>query len=190
MAVREALERLSALGLLVKKQGAGTFVAESLAASSFNPLMPMILMDEKEMVPVLEFRKHFECGNIKLFMQHHVPEDVKALEDNYAEMVSNRYINPEKAGFLDVEFHQLIARGTRNLFAIKTSQIIKEIMGSHQRTLFTKIDSSNAIEYHLEILNNIKRGNAEIAALFMMRHIEISMEAVRKRLAAKEAGEE
>lgn len=182
VAVREALERLSALGLLVKRQGAGTFVAEPMAANSFNSLIPLILINEQEMFSFLEFRKHFECGNVRLFVEHHTPEDIGALEKNYEDMLTNRFKNPDVSGELDVEFHQLIARGTHNIFVVKTSQIIKEVMGAHQAVLFTKVDSTNAIENHLEILNNIKRGNTEIAALFMMRHIELSIENYRQRL--------
>ena len=190
VAVREALERLSALGLLIKKQGAGTFVAGPMTVNSCNSLLPMILLDEKDMLTVLEFRKHFECGNVRLFMEHHSPEDIAALEANYDEMLSHRFSDPEKSGTLDVEFHQLIARGTKNLFAIKTSHIITEVMGTHQSMLFTKVDSTNAIEYHIEILNNMKRGNAEIAALFMLRHIELSIEIYRKRLEGLKSGGE
>ncbi len=182
VAVREALERLSALGLLIKKQGSGTFVAPPMSATSFNPLLPMILVEEKDLLMVLEFRKHFECGNVRMFMRHHTPADVRALEDNYAEMIANRYADPERAGMLDVEFHHLIAAGTKNPFVVKTSQIIQDIMGAHQSTIFINVDSSNAVEYHLEILSNIKRGNDEIAALFMSRHIEIAMDAVRRNL--------
>lgn len=187
VAVREALERLSALGLLIKKQGAGTFVAPPMSATSFNPLLPMILVEEKDLLMVLEFRKHFECGNVRIFMNHYAPEDIQALEENYREMVTHRFSDPEKAGMLDVEFHHLIATGTKNPFVIKTSQIIKEIMGAHQSTIFINVDSSNAVENHPEIINNIKRGNGEIAALFMYRHIEIAMEAVRRDLAHRQA---
>lgn len=190
VAVREALERLSALGLLVKKQGAGTFVAQPTADSSSNSLLSMILIDEKEMLAVLEFRKHFECGNVRLFMEHHTPEDIRALEKNYDDMLAFRFSDPAKAGSLDREFHQLIAKGTHNILAIKTSHIIHEVMGSHQPLLFTKVDSTNAVENHLEIIKNIKRGSTEIAALFMMRHIELSIEQYHRRLEELMSGRE
>ncbi len=180
VAVREALERLSAIGLLNKKQGAGTFVAKPMAAKAFNSLLPMLLIEEKDLLTVLEFRKHFERGNIAMFMEHHTPEDIQALERNYEEMVAHHLTDPEKSGLLDIEFHQLIAEGTRNAFVIKTSRIIKEIMGSLQAMLFAKIDATNAIEYHREIINNIKRGYPDIAAMFMDRHIENSMLIVRR----------
>lgn len=188
VAVREALERLAAVGLLVKKQGAGTFVAKPMAANAFNTLLPLFLVEEKDILTIMEFRKHFEYGTVRMFVRNHSAEELAGLERNYDEMVACRHVNPERSGMLDIEFHQLIANGTKNIFAIKTSQIVKEVMGSLQATMFAMVDSANAVEYHREIVKSIRRGHDDIAAMFMYQHIETSMEAVRHWLERGNAG--
>lgn len=189
-AVREAVERLVTLGLLVKKQGSGTFVAEPDPGSVFNSLFPMILLDETNVVRLLEFRSQFEYGNVTLFAQCAQPEDFAALEENFSAMMASRPVDIELSGRLDFEFHQLIATGTRNPFIIRISNILTGILLSHQKILHRLGDPDNAGEYHRDIINNLKKGNTEVAALLMRKHITISIESFsRNTQAMRQAGE-
>lgn len=177
VAVREAVERLVALGLLVKKQGSGTFVAEPEAEGCFNSLFPMILLDKNNTRMLLEFRCHFDSANVKMFMQHHTPEDIEALEANYEKMLAVRHSDPELSGRLDFEFHQIIAMGTKNPFVIRISKILTGILLSHQAELYRTADLDNAYKHHREVIDFIKRGDGKIAAALMRKHIKISMRA-------------
>ncbi len=185
IAVREAVERLVTLGLLVKKQGSGTYVAAPDADSCFNSLFPMILLDETNTLLLLEFRCQFEYGNIKLFMQHHRPEDIVALEENFAAMVAARPVNLELSGHLDFEFHQIIAMATRNPFVIRISNILTGILRTHQKLLHKLGDPDNPVEYHGDIIKYLKRGDGEMAALLMRKHIGISIESFQRNTQAQ-----
>ncbi|MDR1519121.1 MAG: FCD domain-containing protein [Planctomycetota bacterium] len=184
-AVREAVERLVALGLLVKKQGSGTFVADPEADSCFNFLFPMILLDEDNTCLMLEFRSYFDTANVKLFMKHHEPADILALERNFESMLANRQLDPELSGNLDCEFHQIIAEGTKNPFIIKISKILTGILRSHQAELYRTADWSNAYNYHGDIINSIRKGDGKVAAALMRKHIKISTRAFKRHLKAK-----
>ncbi|MDR1533553.1 MAG: FCD domain-containing protein [Planctomycetota bacterium] len=188
IAVREAVERLAALGLLVKKQGSGTYVAKPAAESCFDSLFQLINLDRENTKQLLEFRKSFESQNIKLFMKYHVPEDVAALENNYREMLATRYSDPGLSGRLDFEFHQIIAMGTRNPFVIRICRILTGILRSHQEELYRTADQDNAYQYHKDIIAHIKSGDAKVAVALMRRHIKISTKAFLRHHKSRRPG--
>jgi DNA-binding FadR family transcriptional regulator len=179
------VERLAALGLLVKKQGSGTFVAEPGVESCFDSLFPMILLDGANTKLLLEFRRHFESANIKLFMKYHAPGDVDALERNHEKMLAARYSDPELTGHLDFEFHQIIAMGTKNPFVIRIGKILTGILLSHQAELYRTADLDNAFHYHKDIIKYIKSGDGKVAAALMRKHIRVSMTAFLRHLETK-----
>ena len=180
VAVREAVGGLVARGLLVKRQGAGTFIADPGADSWFDQLYPMIILDAENIRLLLEFRCNFECGNMKLFMQYRAPEDVEELERNYEQMVAARYADPDKSAALDFEFHRIIALGTKNPYVIRINHILTDIMKSHQKAVHQAGDPDNAFEYHKEIIKYVKRNDAFLAVSFMQRHVESAMASLKK----------
>lgn len=189
MAVREAVERLCALGLLVKKQGSGTFVTEPNIDNWLGSMFPMILTSERDLRQILEFRRYFEYGNVALFMRYADPADIDALQRNYQEMVAHSVAEPITAGRLDYEFHQLVAKGTKNKFVIKISDILIEIMRAHREASFyNSISLGNAIIYHNEIIRAMRNGDAEVAAMLMRRHIDIAIEYYDKSCEATASG--
>lgn len=179
VAVRQAMEKLVALGLLKKKQGAGTFVTNIEASTYMNSLMSMFLLDDKDMLSLLEFRKYFEYGNIRMFMEHHDKKDLEKLEYYYNEM-KNNVSNPEKFYIADFDFHNTIALGTKNPFVIKISEILIEILQNHQSILYKNIGPRIGLEYHQDILKAIKANDGKIAAMFMRRHIEVTIDEYKK----------
>lgn len=189
IAVREAVERFSALGLLVKKQGSGTFVTEPNIDNWLGSMFPMILTSERDLRQLLEFRRYFEYGNVVLFMRYASPDNIAALEQNYQEMIALSVSDPKRAGVLDYEFHQIIARGTKNKFIMKISDILIEIMRSHQEAMFyNSISLGNAIIYHNEVVRAMRNGDDEVAAMLMRRHIDIAIEYYEKGCQQATAG--
>ena len=180
IAVREAVERLVALGLLIKRQGSGTFVADPRADSCFDFLFPMILLDETNTYHLLEFRGQFDSTNVRLFMKHHTKEDITALERNYQMMLATRHTDVQASARFDYEFHQLIAKGTHNPFIIRISKILTNILQSHQSELYRTADMDQAFIYHRDIIKYIKRGDTRAAVNLMRSHIKVSMKAFRR----------
>ena len=78
IAVRQAIEKLSALSVLRKVQGSGTYVNSFKDAS----LLGMIYYPptRETMRTVLEFRRMFDSYNAQLFVQYASPEELAELE--------------------------------------------------------------------------------------------------------------
>lgn len=182
VAVREAIERLSALGLLAKKQGSGTFVAEVTMTDFINSLLPVLMIDKKDILTILEFRRYFEYGTVDMFTKYHEPEELRRLEENYdkyAEAIASGNLDSEYTGQLDFEFHRIIALGSHNNFAIKTSEVIMEIMRQHLIYFSVTNYTANAVVYHREIVRAIKMGESTIASNYMQKHIDLVIARIR-----------
>lgn len=175
IAVRQAVEKLSALMVLRKVQGSGTYVEEyenvSLQGLLYYPV------DKNTMTTVLEFRRMFDSYNTELYIGKCTEEDINRLEENYRAMkaaVDDR----SQFRYLDNEFHSMISRGTRNPIIIQISNLLTDLLIEHQNALYQNIGPEHAIEYHGIILENIKTHNAELASIYARMHIENSLKVL------------
>ncbi|HWS41501.1 MAG TPA: FCD domain-containing protein [Pseudoflavonifractor sp.] len=177
-AVRQAIEKLSALRVLRKLQGSGTYVEEfeqtSLSGLLYYPV------NRRTMKTVLEFRRMFDSYNTELFIQKCTPEDIVALQANYGEMCKSSS-DHERFRYLDNEFHDLIAKGTRNPIIAQISDLLTDLLREHQSALYSNVGPEHAIQYHGMILNCIENRNAELAGIYARMHIDNSLHALEEK---------
>lgn len=177
IAVRQAIERLSTLNVLIKQQGSGTYVAE-YQKLMFMP-MPFYHINKDKALTILEFRKMFDSNNAQLFVEKSKDKDLYLLEENFKNMkaVIN---NPKKFRYYDNEFHTLIAKGTKNDIIIQISHLFNDMLVGLQMTIYSKADPASAIEQHEQIIESIRMKNADLASIYTKMHIEKSIEALKK----------
>ncbi len=183
-AVRQAIEKLSALSVVSKKHGSGTYV-NSIQTSSLSGL-PFFQLDAASILSLLEFRQFFEVGNVQMFIEHADQKDAARLEQNYDEMCQHSH-NPDKFFYLDNEFHNIIAKGTKNPYVIKVADSFLDILQGAQRGLYQNLGPQIGVEYHGYILEYIQKRDRELASIYMRRHIEMNVKALRERIAAGKA---
>lgn len=172
IAVRQALGRLSALSVLTKQQGSGTFVNKfedaSLAGMVYYPATL------ERFLTVLEFRKQFDTYNAELYSEHATDEEITNLEKNYVEMVTS-IDDSDKFQKLENEFHQMIADGTHNAIIHQISVMMNELLIRYQMLQYDNIGPENSIKWHGRILEALKVRDAEMAKLCVKIHLENSI---------------
>ena len=169
-AVREAIEKLVGMKVLVKKKGKGTFVQSKVIDLEFNNMFINTMINKDDYLDILEFRKTFEPENIRLFIKNADEKDYKELQTLYKEMLENKD-NRDKFSYYDAMFHNLIAKGTKNSIIIKISDILSNIMIGHQKKLNVILGSESGIKEHTLILEAIMEKDEDMAYLFMRKHI-------------------
>lgn len=177
IAVRQAIEKLTTMSILRKLQGSGTYVNDTKDFSLFS--LPLVKLNDSDLLYLLEFRKIFEPPNVKLFIERASEEDVIRLEENYDNM-ENSLDNMEKYYYYDFEFHNIIANGTKNPFVIKIADTFMAILENHQRILSKSVGPVSARNWHYHILKYIKEKNTELAYAFSRQHIEHSIKVYRE----------
>ena len=178
-AVRQAVEKLSALSVLSKVHGSGTFVMSAQTSSLSG--MPFFQLEQQDILALLEFRQYFEVGNVQMYIERADENDIASLEQNYIEMCENRH-NQETFFQLDNEFHNMIAEGSKNTYSIKVADAFLEAMASAQWGLYVNLGPDIGVEYHKVILEHIKNRDKELASIFMKRHMEANIMALRQKM--------
>ncbi|MHC1744224.1 MAG: FadR/GntR family transcriptional regulator [Syntrophobacteraceae bacterium] len=178
--VREAINKLVAMGLLEHRQGQGTYVASPADSSDKNPLAVVMEGHDATLVELLEVRLGLECNAVSFAARRATEEDVQELESCLNQMESD--ISGGRLGSsADVAFHMAIAFATQNKVQI-------HIMRSFYNLLFYGIkenlerlysDPGNlgkVIAQHAAIVDAIRRHDPDGAHEAMKQHIVFVME--------------
>jgi len=179
MSVREAMEKLVALNVLTKKQGEGTFVNDLNPSIYLNGLIPMILLDKDNLIDILEFRKIIEVDSAKLCTERCDEEDIRVIEQYYEDMQNYKDI-PDKFYKADYNFHMAIAKGTKNSLIIKVNSIMTDLLMFHQKEIHQYLGPFGGKKKNIKILDAIKTRDSELASLFMRRHIQRTLDDIKK----------
>jgi GntR family transcriptional repressor for pyruvate dehydrogenase complex len=173
--VREALNILTASGLVMSYQGGGTVVQSLVEISAGNPLSDLIKGEQERALDVIEVRKCMEAWTSYYAAQRALPEDLRKLEKIVAEMERNlEEMKPSQD--LDANFHIIIAQATHNVVWLHLMQSIFDAMKEFQRGVWravylTEEDHRNLFQHHRAVYEAIRDRDAERARDEMLVHL-------------------
>ena len=177
--IRSALSRLGAFGMVISKQGEGTFVGRLNPQAYMDNLLPMLLVDREQLLEVYEFRRIIDVGSAKMAAQNADERDIREMEENIEAMRETQY-GVQRFAELDVEFHYLLAKATKNAIMQKVYTVIKEILLAEQTKQHTLFGPSGGLKYHPLVLEAVKARDGEEAGRIMERHLTQSIENLKK----------
>ena len=174
--VRMALSRLREDGLIVSKQGAGSFVSTGSAASDsgYAPLSSV-----EDIGAYFSFRRLIEAESAQLAARHANSGDVEALQACADRIETFGELNVESID-PDIEFHQRIAKLSNNYFLVDTIKMFRVHMiyvGRFARSLHKTNPGHAAQARHSEhqgIIDAIAKRDEALAKAEMIAHIERS----------------
>lgn len=176
LALREALSRLSALGIIKTSHGKGTFVLNRLQSSTIkNILIPhFALSDSKRLQELVDARAMVESEIAGLAARQRTENDIQRLEMILEQEVDDA-TPPELVAYLDLQFHQELALIVDNHFLV----LMHEALTAHIRTFLngfvkSRNNPAEVLQAHRPILEAIKRGDAEDARRLVRLHISYS----------------
>ncbi|QGU94826.1 FCD domain-containing protein [Clostridium bovifaecis] len=178
ISVREAIEKMVALSILIKRQGEGTFVSDLSTSTYLNNLIPMLTLDKYDYMEILELRLVMDVESARLCAIRCSEDIIKELEEAYSEMLQYEG-DMEKFTEKDLKFHMKIAEGTQNSLIIKINEMLRDILNYHQRGLYHTLGPVGGIKEHKFILDAIKNRDAELAGIFVKRHIERTIKELK-----------
>ena len=173
--VREALNILSAAGLVESYQGGGTLVKSLVEATTGPPLSELIKVEQERALDVIEVRKCMEGWTAYYAAQRALPEDLRRLESIVAEMERNLDgIKPSQD--LDAHFHIVISQATHNIVWLHMMQSIFDAMKEFQRSVWravylTQEDHRILYQHHRAVFEAISNRNPERARDEMLAHL-------------------
>lgn len=148
--IREAFNRLAAMGLIVRKPNQGRFVV------SFST-------DEVE--AILEVRDRLEGLAVRLAAQRATPDDIKTLRKQLAQMERAASAkNNVQLAEVNIDFHRTLWACARNTFLEKSlAALVLPMFGFNMATHLPQVDLSSYTQKHERIVDAIAEGNGDLA---------------------------
>jgi len=170
--LREALTKLSGLGMITFMQGKGTYLNEpsnnSFVESEFSTL---IFQDANNMKEVIEARQIIERETSFLAAERRTIDDLREIKETLMNMQKHKHDIKEFSKW-DLEFHVSIAKASQNSVLQKFVMLLRDSYWSNIGKFFEVegIIDKTLIE-HNNIYEQIEKGNPESASNQMLIHL-------------------
>ena len=172
--LREAIQKLEAKGLLMRRQGGGTYVKEQLWKSMADPIMELMLSDPESQYDLLEFR-HATEGMMAYFAAlRGTDADMENLETMLEQVEQANGI--EAVATAIVNFYRAIAEASHNVAMLHlvlslTSVLHKNVAQNLELLSRREEASSEANEHRRDLLAAIVRRDPEAAREASNEHL-------------------
>ncbi|MCC8025955.1 MAG: FadR family transcriptional regulator [Clostridium sp.] len=169
--VRQAIQKLSAVGLLETRRGEGSYVRQLGLTNYLQGAVPVAFLSVEELKEVFAFRYLFECGVAELAAENATESQLQKLEKNYKKMLQNLG-NFEKYIAIDYEFHCLLGECTNNTLVCQMYKTIEDSLILSMKKMTEIIGYDHGKKYHGLILEAVQARDPERAREYMRRHIK------------------
>jgi len=190
--VREAIHQLSSRGLLVSRQGGGTYVRESAAALAGNSrrqlvhsLGSLVAEDPEYRYDVLEARYALEGGTAWHAALRATPEDRARIRERFEDMLRFQDSrDPEHSAQADAQFHLAIAEASHNLVLLQMMRGVFDLLRAtvtenRQRMYTRRFTLDQLTAQHRALMQAILDGDAETARATVWHHLDFVHQSVR-----------
>jgi len=178
VSIREGIQHLVSLGILETRHGEGTFVREFSGQVNFNALIPLLILDEIDILRVLEYRRIVEKGTAALAAERASDQDLVDMETVYDQMVQFQD-NIAEFARADLEFHLVLAKATGNPVLIKVNNVLRSILEVSMENIVSVLGMQDGMHYHRLIIEAVRARNAEAAENIMQEHIVRTIERLK-----------
>ena len=182
--LREAVQKLSAKGLLNSRQGGGTYVAEALGNSFSDPLLELFKTHPEAQYDLLEFRHALEGVAAYYAALRSTPADKEAILKCYADLQKfHETKDIQKEVFADVDFHLAIAASTHNMVLLHMMRALFNLLRQHiwdnLQNIYPNTDYREKIHaQHKVLMDAILAGEPDKARQAAHHHLAYVEEAL------------
>jgi GntR family transcriptional repressor for pyruvate dehydrogenase complex len=175
--VRSGLEALEAIGVVVSRRGAGTFIAEGPPDLGIEPLSLLASLHRLTAAEMFEARLVLEVGVASLAARHATADELAAMADEVSEMFAS--LEDPKAFLVhDVRFHRAVAAGCGNrVLAALMEMVSAQFYELRKQTIGRARDLKESAEMHRRIYRAIRARDREAAQAAMTEHLEAARHA-------------
>lgn len=178
--VRQAIEKLKAVGLVASRPGSGTYVA------TLDHLTNLELADAEQLRAQLsqlqgdlEFRLVYEPEAARLAAERHSPEDLERMEEALRQF-HDAHEEGRITHHFDYLFHEAIARATGNARFVRAAQTLEFALDAawlvirHRVYFQPALRATELLAEHEAVLAHIRARDAQAARDAMAEHIRAS----------------
>jgi len=184
--VRQAIHRLSALGMLRSHQGKGTYVQKIDTSFYLNLMVPVVFLSGDNGLSVLEFMKAIQVESVRIVCQRASDEEISVLSGYLALMRSTDSDDHESYFTHDMGYHRYLAQLTMNSLFEKAMEIVEKMLHVYLRDIVAFHGNEKSIQQHVDCFEAIQARNTEKAVQIMVAHYDMLIDRLKKWLAMGE----
>lgn len=185
-ALREALRRLSARGLVTIQKGSGMYVSEINIEDAIDTLNLYydLKFDKNLLSQIIEVRYIFEPEIAKLAAMNRTKKDLDILSRNFVEFEKCNPDNTQLEADLDNNFHLAITKATLNPIVQITMEPIFSLLPRMRNYIYGNIEGEKAhtIKFHKDLLEAVRKQDGERAYSIMKEHLDRTREIYSKHM--------
>lgn len=175
--VREAIQILSARGLVTVEKGRGIFVNKISSDSVIDPLKKLLKLelDKDSVLDLTHARQILEPAIAFEAAKSRTDEDIEILKQDIENLkISNGSF--EELAALDVQYHLNLAKATHNIVIPLLIQPIHSLLPRIKPYVYAKVDDSKeaALIWHKKILDSVINQDQHGAYKEMVEHLRIA----------------
>ena len=177
--VREAINLLKAGNFVYTVPGLGTFISKQ---PSFIP-EPVRLDPQniRDVLQVMEFRVGYEpyCASLAAMRvsDPEIEELAACIDHQEANILSEG--SPDEFAEMDMAFHSIIAKVTRNTLFVHSFELIREHLSIQQVLSASYAERrKKALQYHRQIIQAFRERDRRKAELVMREHVRETKNAI------------
>ena len=161
--VRSGLEALEAMGVVVSRRGAGTFIADGPPDLGTEPLSLLASLHRLTAAEMFEARLVLEAGVAALAAQHATAEQLATMAEEVTEMFAS-LDDPPTFLLHDVRFHRAVGAGCGNrVLAALVEMVSAQFYELRRGTIRRARDLKESAEMHRRVYRAIRAGDREAA---------------------------
>lgn len=181
VSVRSAVQRLRDLGVVITRQGSGSYISEDFTPQSLNNrLHPVMNLSKEEFHDMMVFRQTVEFKCMELAVIHATTEDVLALEQALNRMLVNKN-DYKKYSEADFDFHLAIAKASQNKVFYNVMLSIKDsyyyYLEELNRALGITLES---VDTHIKVYLAMKNRDAATAVQILGKTMADNLVAIER----------
>ncbi len=185
-ALREAIRRLSARGLITIQKGSGMYVSEIKIEDAIDTLNLYydLKFDKNLLAQIIEVRSVFEPEIARLAALNRTDKNLNELSKILAEFEASDPDNTQLETDLDNSFHLAISKATLNPIVQMTMEPIYSLLPRMRNYIYGNIDGEKnfTLKSHRALLDAIRKQDGEQAQLIMKDHLERTQEIYSKHM--------
>lgn len=179
-ALREALRRLNARGLVSIQKGSGMYVTELNIEDAIKTLNLYydLKFDRNLLSQIIEVRTLFEPEIAGLAALNRSEENLAELEENLVEFENSDPDDTQQEADLDNRFHLIITKSTSNPFMQVTMEPIYTLLPRMRNYIYGNIEGEKetTVRFHRRILESIRDNDPAAARGSMRAHLDRTRE--------------
>ena len=170
--VRSGLEALEAMGVIVSRRGAGTFIADGPPDLGAEPLRLLASLHRLTPAEMFEARLVLEAGVAALAAQNATAEQLATMAEEVTEMFAS-LDDPQAFLLHDVRFHRAVGAGSGNrVLAALVEMVAAQFYELRRGTIRKARDLKESAEMHRRIYRAIRAVDPAAARAAMTEHLE------------------